>query len=423
MKTSTRGIGLAVVAGLLTILVAVGAASAQAIQWTREFGASGFDVARAIGWDESGVYAFGAVSGALPGQEFAGGPDDVFLRKYDFAGNELWTRQFGTAGDDFSMAGQVAVDDSAVYVAGWTDGALGETNAGDYDPFVRKYDLDGNVVWTDQFGGSGYDDFDGIAATRGAVFVVGSVNGALPGQTAGGSWDGYIRRYDPDGEAVWTRQFGGRGSEDHHGVAADETGVYVAGSITTGRDFNGDSDALVIKYGFEGSVVWVRQFGTRAEDHLEGVAVRNGAVYVAGYTLGELPGQSSAGDADTFVRKYDVDGNELWTRQFGTLGHDGRSFRGLATDGRGVYVTGNVAGTLPGQTSAGGRDAFVRQYSHDGAEILTLQFGTSGDDRSIAIAVGANDDVYIGGRTSGAFPGFTYAGGTDGFIAKIVKGE
>jgi len=75
--------------GLVAILATAGPATAQELQWTRQFGASGFDVGRAIGVDKTGVYVLGAVSGALPGQQFAGGPDDVFLRKYDFAGSEI----------------------------------------------------------------------------------------------------------------------------------------------------------------------------------------------------------------------------------------------------------------------------------------------------------------------------------------------
>jgi hypothetical protein len=412
------------VIALMAFLIPAGLASAQAIAWTRQFGASGFDVARAMAADEIGVYAFGAVSGALPGQTYAGGPDDVYLRKYDLAGNELWTRQFGTLGDDFSMAGPVAIDESAVYVAGWTDGTLpGETNAGDYDAFVRQYDTNGNEVWTDQFGGTAYDDIDGVAVYRGAVFVAGNTLSALPGQTSGGSWDGHVSRYDSDGNRLWTRQFGGAGSDDHHGVAADNTGVYVVGSVSTGPDFTGEMDVLVLKYDFKGNLVWVRQFGTPGTDHAEGIAARRGQVYVVGFVAGTLPGQTSAGGDDVFVRKYDPDGNEVWTRQFGTAGNDSASFRGADADGRGVYVTGNVNGTLPGQTRVGGRDAFVRQYSLDGDELWTLQFGTTGDDRSIAIAIGSNNDVYLGGRTSGAFPGFTYAGGTDAFVTKIVEGD
>ena len=44
-------------------------------------------------------------------------------------------------------------------------------------------------------------------------------------------------------------------------------------------------------------------------------------LYVAGFVTGLLPGQTGGGggaaDVDAFVRKYDFNGNELWTRQFG----------------------------------------------------------------------------------------------------------
>ena len=65
--------------------------------------------------------------------------------------------------------------------------------------------------------------------------------------------------------------------------------------------------------------LWTRQFGTSGYDFARAVAVDpEGNVYVAGRTEGALPGQVSSGDFDAFVRKYDRDGDEVWTRQFGT---------------------------------------------------------------------------------------------------------
>ena len=37
---------------------------------------------------------------------------------------------------------------------------------------------------------------------------------------------------------------------------------------------------------------------------------------------GALPGQTHLGTFDAIVRKYDVNGNEAWTRQFGTATDD-----------------------------------------------------------------------------------------------------
>ena len=52
---------------------------------------------------------------------------------------------------------------------------------------------------------------------------------------------------------------------------------------------------------------WTRQFGSASEDFAWSVSVgSDGSVLVAGYTQGTLPGQSSAGFQDAFVRKYDA---------------------------------------------------------------------------------------------------------------------
>src|SRR5262245_1827914 len=70
------------------------------IEWLHQFGTATSDEASDVAVDASrNVYVVGNTDDALPGQAAVGGVD-LFLRKYDSAGNEVWTRQFGTAGDD-----------------------------------------------------------------------------------------------------------------------------------------------------------------------------------------------------------------------------------------------------------------------------------------------------------------------------------
>src|SRR5436190_1126535 len=124
-----------------------------------------------------------------------------------------------------------------------------------------------------------------------------------------------------------------------------------------------------------GDIDWLREFGSfRVPEHLDPArsVVANGDVYVAGSVdgTGALPGQTgSGGQIDAYVRKYDVGGTELWTRQFGT-GSDDWAF-GIAVDDSGVYVTGLTSGTWPGQISAGSGDEFLRKYDLDGNERWT----------------------------------------------------
>jgi uncharacterized protein (UPF0548 family) len=136
----------------------------------------------------------------------------------------------------------------------------------------------------------------------------------------------------------------------------------------------------VRKYDAAGAEVWTRQFGTAGDDYAYSVSVgSDGSVLVAGYTTGTLPGQSSAGSWDAFVRKYDAAGAEVWTRQLGTAGDDYAYSVSVGSDGS-VLVAGFAGGTLPGQSSAGGQDAFVRKYDAAGAEVWTRQFGTANHD-------------------------------------------
>lgn len=165
-------------------------------------------------------------------------------------------------------------------------------------------------------------------------------------------------------------------------------------------------------------VAWLHQFGTRDADEAAGVAVdAAGDTYVVGQTFGTLPGQSSAGMIDAFIRKYDPAGNELWTRQFGSAERD--LAKGVAVDGAGyAWVVGQTFGSLPGQVSAGGWDAFVRKYDPAGNEVWTRQFGGGGGETTSQVALDRGGNGYVVGGTRAALPGQTSAGDYDAFIRK-----
>src|SRR5207248_3308146 len=122
-----------------------------------------------------------------------------------------------------------------------------------------------------------------------------------------------------------------------------------------------------------------------------GVAAVPGGAYIAGTTFGTLPGQISAGSADAFVRKYDNDGNVQWTRQFGGTQVPFVSpydyANGVAADASGMYAAGDTTAVLPGQTNTGGSDVYVRKYDPDGNLLWTREFGTAADESGNGVAV------------------------------------
>ena len=88
------------------------------------------------------VYLTGYTSIAL-GADPALGGTDAFIMQFDGdTGATLWTRQFGTAGNDRAFG--IAFFDNRVgnnyYVVGETFGAMdGNPNIGGYDAFLVKY--------------------------------------------------------------------------------------------------------------------------------------------------------------------------------------------------------------------------------------------------------------------------------------------
>jgi outer membrane protein assembly factor BamB len=85
------------------------------------------------------------------------------------------------------------------------------------------------------------------------------------------------------------------------------------------------------RYDSDGNEVWKRQSAGAAS-----VVADATGVYVAGHTNG-LPGQCRLGSGfDSFVRKYDAEGVEQWTREFGAS--DASVAVGVAVDSSGVYV-------------------------------------------------------------------------------------
>ena len=112
-----------------------------------------------------------------------------------------------------------------------------------------------------------------------------------------------------------------------NGVVTDSSGnVYVGGGtkgILNGISNSGRTDAFVIKFNSSGAKQWTKKLGTAQNDLANGVATdSSGNFYVTGFTYQHLDGNTSAGNADLFVVKYNSSGTKQWTKQLGSSSRD-----------------------------------------------------------------------------------------------------
>jgi hypothetical protein len=171
-------------------------------QWTRQFGGPASDVASALAFDSAGNLYLGArTSGLLDGSISAQGRDDGLVIKFDTAGNRLWTRQAGSAAEDFAM--MITVDGSdRVVLGGYTMGAFdGNAHVGGFDAFLVAYDAAGTKLWSRQVGTAADDFARGIGANGNHVFVVGDTLGSFEGASGGGgASDMFVLEFDGSGK-------------------------------------------------------------------------------------------------------------------------------------------------------------------------------------------------------------------------------
>jgi hypothetical protein len=241
------------------------------------------------------------------------------------------------------------------------------SNKGNSDVFVRKYDLQGNEIWTRELGTPGFDAGEALDRSGEGLYVAGYVGGvqggALPGQSSSGGQDGFVLRMDTSGTYEWMHQFGSAKDDLATAVSVYGDRAYVVGGtagVLEDRTRKGPNDAFVQGWGVEGTLLWQHQFGSADRDEAEAVGATSRKVVVGGWTFGRLHG--AHGDGDSFLRTYDTGGQAKRTIQFGTRSKDRSKPDGIqglvARRGRTV-VAGGVWGRLLDETSRGLEDAFI----------------------------------------------------------------
>ncbi len=388
------------------------AGASDGVRWLHEFGTSGFDAASAVAAAGGSVYVAGNAAGPLvPGAKGC----CAFVRKYDASGVELWTRQIGTPAGT-SVAG-VAADAGGVYVVGTTGGALpGQRSAGGSDAFIRRYDASGIELWTRQFGTPGDDQLYAVAEGAGGVYVLG-------GSVVLGDFRCCLslREYSASGSELWARgaSDGDLDNPVPTALAVAAGAVYVAGwnySDLPGQP-PGGPHAVLRKYSATGTELWTRDYATACE----GPDGRRGG-WVIGYGVAAdavgayLVGEISDCGFGAFVRRYDASGTERWTRTFRA---EDAWATAAAADNSGVYVTGWAYGALTDQLQIGrGFSTFVRKYGPGGDTLWTTQLGRTSDISWSSVAADAGR-LYVAGRTERAFTGQASFGGSDAFVARV----
>ena len=125
---------------------------------------------------------------------------------------------------------------------------------------------------------------------------------------------------------------------------------------------------FLMKYNSSGTRQWSRMLGSSEDNYGNGVALdSSNNIYVTGYTEDGLDGNSSAGEGDIFLVKYNSSGTKQWTVQHGTSANDyGKKIAIDANDY--IYILADGYGGIDGNTNAGSADIYLLKYNSSGVK-------------------------------------------------------
>ncbi|PCH97829.1 MAG: hypothetical protein COB85_02440 [Bacteroidetes bacterium] len=258
--------------------------------WTKAYGGTGNDFAWYVSETSDSGYIVSGYTGS-----FGAGGDDAYLLRLNSMGDTLWTRTYGSTGDEYGNSVRETMDSGFVIT-----GEAYAFGAGNGDTYLIRTDAMGDTLWTKVYGGTGFEGGWAVKETMDSGFVISGWTSSF----GAGGYDVYLIRTDAMGDTLWTKAYGG--GTDDIGLAIVETpdsGYLVSGYTYSFGTINGDAYALSLNS--TGGIIWSRAYGGVLGD--AGYAIN--ATPDNGYTITGHSNSFSAGDARLFIVKTDSLGN------------------------------------------------------------------------------------------------------------------
>lgn len=164
-------------------------------KWSRNYGGNESDIGRRVLYDSTLGYFIAGYSNSFSGN----GNFDAYLIRIDTAGNELWEKTYGTENWE-KINDAILTKDSSILLVGETQSVSGLGS----DIYLVKTTFSGDTLWTKTFGTSGNDRANTVINLADSSFIVG-------GEIFIGDSNlvkGFILRMNRFGDILWQDTIG-----------------------------------------------------------------------------------------------------------------------------------------------------------------------------------------------------------------------
>lgn len=237
---------------------------------------------------------------------------------------------------------------------------------GEQNALLMKIDRDGNFLWQKSFGVEGENESSRkvIEVEDGYLLVGNTVT------MGAGNSDMYLIKTDKNGKLIWDKAYGSLAGEDGYDILKVHNGYLLLGNT---RNSNaGDSDYFVVKTDMNGNQLWAKNYGTDSDDFPHRmIALSDGSIILGGYTFG------NADYIDIYLIKISPSGDKIWERQFDgpqTGGSSGDFLGNMKPTPDGGFIIAGTQGYIFGTGFSG--MAWILKLTNDGELTWDKTFGS-----------------------------------------------
>jgi hypothetical protein len=214
-------------------------------QWSNTFGGSS-------GTDASDIIQLSDGNFLISGFVTINNDFQVYVVKASNTGNLIWEKNYGGSEFDYGYS-IIELADGNLMVSGYT----ASIGAGARDGYLIKININGDLIWEKAFGFDRSDEFRRMVETNnGDIIVVG--NSVTRVTSTEQYTDGYMVKTDSEGNLIWTNLYGGNLNDGFSSIIKTNDG----GFITVGNtlSYSKSSDIYLVKTGESGIVSDVEKF-------------------------------------------------------------------------------------------------------------------------------------------------------------------
>jgi len=216
----------------------------------------------------------------------------------------MFVKTFGDAGTAWDGANSVKqTSDNGYIIAGAATGF----GVGQEDVILVRTDANGSIIWSKTYGGTGSDAGEVVIQTSDGGFIVAGTTNSF----GAGDSDVYVIRTNPIGDTLWTKTYGGINKEQVGGVMQTNSGGFIIAGST--KSFgSGNWDVYVICTDANGDTLWTKTYGGTALDRGNSIQLTTDGGYII---TGETKSFGSF-FGEAYLLKINSLGNVLWSKTF-----------------------------------------------------------------------------------------------------------